>query len=195
MKSILLLCAWWPATIFGMCASVTANRSEPTIYVIMAISSMGKTTQGQMLAELLGIPFYEPDDFHSAENRRKITEGIPLTDEDRWPWLERMRAEVIEKHLSDGTGAVMANSALKRVYRERLGIPSPGVQLVYLKGSRETAILQNQSRGAHFAPMATVLNNLAILEEPTPEENVIVVDVDPRGPDHTFQRLMFALGI
>lgn len=198
MKQVALILAWWPATIFAMICgngvAVKGTGHKPVVYVIMAISSMGKSTQGQKLAQYLGTPFYEPDDFHTPENRAKISSGIPLTDDERWPWLDRMRVEVIEKHLSEQTGAVMANSALRRIYRERLGIPRDGVQLIYLRGSKEMALSHNQSRAAHFAPAQTVLNNLAILEEPLPEENAVVVDVDPRGVEYTFHRILTALG-
>ncbi|MBI1859440.1 MAG: gluconokinase [Deltaproteobacteria bacterium] len=169
------------------------KKDAPLIYVIMAVSSLGKSTQGEKLAKQLGVPFYEPDEYHSESNRKKISAGQALTDEDRGPWLDRIRQEVIEKHLREGKGAVVACSALKRKYRQRLGLPHSRIQLVYLKGTLEMALANNRKRQGHFAPEATVSNNFAVLEEPSPDENAVVIEVESLGIEATFNRLVRAL--
>ncbi len=171
-----------------------APQIRPLVYLIMAVSSMGKTTQGENLAKRLGVRFYEPDDFLGEANKKKIASGMALTDEDRWPWLDHLH-EIIEKHLREGKQAVMACSALKRIYRQRLGIPNPKVQLIYLKGTLEMALANNRKRKGHFAPEQTVRNNFAVLEEPLPEENALVVPIDPTNSDLTFERMVKGLGL
>src|SRR6266436_7408834 len=102
------------------------------IIVIFGVSGGGKTTVGKMLAEQLGWRFLEADDFHPAANIEKMRNGHPLTDEDRWPWLERLR-EQSKRSLGAGENAVLACSALKRAYRDRLRV-SEGVKFLFLRG-------------------------------------------------------------
>ena len=102
------------------------------IIVIFGVSGAGKTTVGKMLAEQLGWRFLEADDFHPAANIEKMRNGHPLTDEDRWPWLDCWRKQ-IEQFLSAGENAVLACSALKRTYRDRLRV-SDEVKFVFLRG-------------------------------------------------------------
>jgi len=100
--------------------------------IVFGVSGAGKTTVGKLLAQELGWQFLEADDFHSAANIEKMRGGRPLTDEDRWPWLDRLR-EQIEQLLSAGENAVLACSALKRAYRDRLRV-SDEVKFVFLRG-------------------------------------------------------------
>ncbi len=102
------------------------------IVIVFGVSGAGKTTVSKLLAQELGWPFYEADDFHSGVNIDKLRRGIPLTDEDRWPWLDSLR-QLIKRSLEAGENAVLACSALKRVYRERLRV-SNEVKFVFLRG-------------------------------------------------------------
>src|SRR5215470_6057024 len=101
------------------------------IVIVFGVSGAGKTTIGRLLAEELGWRFYEADDFHPPANIEKMRSGRPLTDEDRWPWLERLR-EQITRSLAAKENAVLACSALRRAYRQRLRL-SDGVKLVFLR--------------------------------------------------------------
>jgi len=100
--------------------------------IIFGVSGAGKTTIAELLARQLGQHFYEADDFHSQANIEKMHRGIPLTDEGRWPWLERLR-ELIERSVAANESAVLACSALKRAYRECLRVNNQ-VKFVFLRG-------------------------------------------------------------
>ena len=102
------------------------------IVIVFGVSGAGKTTIGKLLAQKLGWRFYEADDFHSQANIEKMHRGVPLTDADRWPWLESLR-QLIERSLEASENAVLACSALKRAYRERLRV-SDEVKFVFLRG-------------------------------------------------------------
>ena len=104
------------------------------VFVILGVSGSGKTTVGLALAERLNVPFYDGDDFHPPENVVKMCNGIPLDDQDRAPWLARVH-DLIADHLARGETAVIACSALKKKYRDRLRAGNDGVYIVYLKGS------------------------------------------------------------
>jgi len=102
------------------------------IVIIFGVSGAGKTTVGKLLASELGWRFIEADDFHPATNMEKMRIGHPLTDKDRWPWLERLRQQIV-RSLAAGQNAVLACSALKRAYRDRLRV-SDAVKFVFLRG-------------------------------------------------------------
>jgi len=102
------------------------------VVIILGVSGAGKTTLGKLLARELGWAFHEVDDFHSPANVEKMRAGIPLTDEDRWPWLESLR-ELVKRCLAAGENAILACSALKKAYRQHLRVNSD-VKLVYLRG-------------------------------------------------------------
>ena len=118
------------------------------IIVIFGVTAAGKTTVGQLLARELGWEFYEADDFHSVDNVEKMKRGVPLTDVDRQPWLGRLR-ELIERCLAAGENAVLACSALKKAYRDRLRV-SEKVKFVFLRGNRERISEQLQHRRSHL---------------------------------------------
>ena len=105
------------------------------IAIVMGVTGSGKTSVGRLLAQQLGWEFADADDFHPSANVEKIARGIPLTDEDRAPWLERLRIQ-IANWIVNGQNAVLACSALKRTYRQELSV-GPEVRFVYLKGSAE----------------------------------------------------------
>src|SRR5438477_910667 len=143
------------------------------IIIIFGVSGAGKTTVGKMLAEQLGWHFLEADDFHPAANIEKMRNGHPLTDEDRWPWLDCLRKQ-IEQLLSAGESGVLACSALKRAYRDRLR-GGDEVKFVFLRGDYALVEKQLRSRHGHFMNAALLQSQFDDLEEPQPGENVLTV--------------------
>jgi gluconokinase len=142
----------------------------------MGVSGSGKSSIGKMLAEALSVKFYDADDFHSQDSIVKMANGIPLTDDDRQPWLESMAHEMIEWNKRGG--AVLACSALKEKYRQTLAGQLPDqVNYVYLKGDYALIKERLAARKGHFMGVALLDNQLSTLEEPI---NAIVVSiVDP----------------
>jgi gluconokinase len=145
------------------------------IVIVFGVSGAGKTTIGQLLAEQLGWPFYEADDFHPRANIEKMRDGRPLTDEDRWPWLERLR-EQIARSLTTKENVVLACSALKRAYRERLRV-SDDVKFVFLLGDYALVERQLRHRRRHFMNPALLKSQFADLEEPGPDEDAITIEL------------------
>jgi gluconokinase len=145
------------------------------VVIIFGVSGAGKTTIGQLLAEEFGWRFYEADDFHSQANTDKMRQGVPLTDEDRWPWLESLR-QVIKRCLAPGENAVLACSALKEAYRRRLRL-NADVKLVFLRGDYELIANQLQQRRGHFMNPALLQSQFADLEEPLPTEDAVVIEL------------------
>jgi gluconokinase len=146
------------------------------IIILMGVSGSGKTTIGERLARALGWPFYDGDQFHPPANVAKMQQGLPLTDEDRWPWLHALRAH-IETWVQQGMSAVLACSALKQAYREHLVIDEAEVKLVYLKGDYDLIQERLAQRRGHFMPPGLLASQFAALEEP--EWGVIVDVVHP----------------
>jgi gluconokinase len=143
--------------------------------IIFGVSGAGKTTVGMLLARELGWRFIEADDFHPAANIEKMRSGRPLTDEDRWPWLDRLR-EQIEQLLSAGENAVLACSALRRAYRDRLHV-SDEVKFVFLRGDYALVEKQLRSRHGHFMNAALLQSQFDDLEEPKADENVLTIEL------------------
>jgi gluconokinase len=135
----------------------------------MGVSGSGKTTLGEALAARLGLRFVDADSLHPATNVEKMAAGIPLTDDDRWPWLDAVGAA-----LADGP-VVVACSALRRVYRDRLRAAAPDLALVHLHATREL-LADRMSQRQHFMPLSLLDSQLATLEEPTPDENAVSID-------------------
>jgi gluconokinase len=134
------------------------------VIVVMGVAASGKTTVGHMLAEDLGWTFYDADDFHSRASVEKMSRGVPLDDEDRRPWLERLR-ELIVECLSLGRDAVLACSALKESYRERL-LVDERVRVAYLEADRELIRERLTERSEHFMKAGMLESQFAALEEP-----------------------------
>ena len=163
--------AWSPA--------LTHAVTRPVIAIVMGVSGSGKTTVAVLLAAALGCQFQEGDDLHPAANVKKMHGGTPLTDADRWPWLQRI-AEEIDGWRTRGESGVMTCSALKRTYRDIIVGNRPDVTLVYLKGSRDLIHRRMAARHGHFMPVALLDSQFATLQEPTLDEHPIVVDVGGR---------------
>jgi gluconokinase len=142
------------------------------VIVVMGPTGSGKTTIGSLLAQQLGWDFVDADQFHSAANKEKMHQGIPLTDADRAPWLAAIHQQ-IEQWLAEGRNVVLACSALKQSYRELLW-RGGDVKLVYLKGSYELIAQRLLTRHGHFADEHILAGQFADLEEPT---DAITVDI------------------
>jgi len=143
------------------------------ILIAMGVSGAGKTRIGEMLAERLKCSFTDGDAFHSAANKEKMHNGIPLTDEDRWPWLRTIRA-AIEEQQAAHEDAVFTCSSLKRSYRDVLRAGDKDVCFVYLKGSREVLQERLQTRTGHFFDPSLLQSQLDTLEEPGDDEAITV---------------------
>ena len=142
------------------------------VVLLMGVTASGKSTVGKLLADRLGWAFHDGDDYHPAANVEKMSRGIPLTDDDRLPWLDALNA-VMRRHEAEGTSAIVASSALKAVYRERLARDVSGLVVVFLKGEPEILQARLDARKDHFMPRTMLPSQLASLEEPS---DAIVVD-------------------
>jgi gluconokinase len=160
--------------------------------IIFGVSGAGKTTVGKLLARELGWRFIEGDDFHPAANIEKMRSGHPLTDEDRWPWLDCLRKR-IEQLLSAGENAVLACSALKRAYRDRLRV-SDEVKFVFLRGDYALVEKQLRSRHGHFMNAALLQSQFDDLEEPQPDENVLTIELG-QTPEDIVERIEAKLNL
>ncbi|MGE5202614.1 MAG: gluconokinase [Acidobacteriota bacterium] len=162
-----------------------------TVVVVMGVAGAGKTTVGESLARVLGAEFLEGDRFHSPESVEKMRRGEALGDADRRPWLDRIAAELARLDAS-GRRAVVACSALKGAYRDRLRAGCPKIRFVFLAG--EEALIRNrlERRRGHFMPSALLATQFAALEPPTPAENAVAVDVAAE-PDVLVAQIVAAL--
>ncbi len=142
------------------------------IVLVMGVSGCGKTTIGAALSEALHWPFFDADDFHPEANVAKMAAGEPLTDADRWPWLDRI-ADKMRSILSDGKHAVFACSALREAYRKRLQ-RAGDVRIVFLKGDAATIRERLAIRAHRFMPASLLPSQFAALEEPA---DAVIVDI------------------
>ena len=156
------------------------------VVILMGVSGAGKTTVGRGLAARLGWTFHDGDDLHTPANVEKMSRGVPLTDEDRLPWLLALR-KLIEGCLRRGEDAVVACSALKRSYREILRGGDEDVVFVYLKADPRRIAERLERRHGHFAKRSLLESQLAALEEPSPEE-ALTVDVSGT-PEETVEEV------
>ncbi|HZP85829.1 MAG TPA: gluconokinase [Burkholderiales bacterium] len=154
-----------------------AKRAAITVIVIMGVSGSGKTAIGALLAGMLHWEFADADDFHPESNILKMASGIPLGDEDRWPWLHAIAAW-IDAHRAKGTRGVVTCSALKRRYRDILIGDRRDVALVYLQGEKSLIARRMAKRHEHFMPVALLQSQLDTLEEPGLDEHPVVVSID-----------------
>ena len=159
----------------------------------MGVCGGGKKTVAAILAGRLGWPFEEGDALHPQSNVDKMKAGHPLTDDDRWPWLEKV-AEWVEERLDGGKNGLITCSALKRSYRDMVNRRGSGVVFVFLSGSKATIAARLAVRHGHFMPPSLLDSQFADLEEPTSDEPAIRVDVGP-APNVIAQRIVKELGL
>lgn len=148
----------------------------------MGVAGSGKSVIGAALAQALGLPFVEGDEYHSAENVRRMSNGIALTDEDRAGWLRSLAARIREAR-DTGRGLVMACSALKRSYRDILRSAAPELQFVFLRGPRPLVAERLSARRGHFMHPSLLDSQFAALEKPSPAEAAWVVDIRQSPPE------------
>jgi gluconokinase len=149
----------------------------PCALVVMGVSGSGKTTIADSLAERLGWTFEDGDRFHPPGNVAKMSAGQPLTDEDRWPWLQAI-ADEIDRVCKAGEHAVVACSALKRAYRDILVHGRSDVRIIYLGGTQELIASRLASRKGHFMPPGLLTSQFKTLEPPAANENPVTVSID-----------------
>ncbi|ROP60617.1 gluconokinase/shikimate kinase [Curtobacterium sp. PhB115] len=164
---------------------------DARVLVVMGVSGSGKSTVAAMVAERLGWEFAEGDSMHPQANVDKMHAGTPLTDEDRWPWLDVV-AGWIRGHLEAGTNGVVTCSALKRSYREVLR--APGVVFVHVAGDGALIEARMSSRSGHFMPTSLLSSQLATLEPPQPDEAHVTVTAD-RTPEAETDEVLELLGL
>ena len=156
-----------------------SETKEPQVLIFMGVSGCGKSTVGQLVADKLGLRYAEGDEFHSDENVEKMRSGIPLTDEDREPWLTLM-ANTIAEWVEQGEGGILSCSALKRKYRDRLrgdyGIGGP-IRFIHLNGSFKMIEDRMSQRENHYMPPGLLTSQFATLELPDEEEQMISIDI------------------
>jgi gluconokinase len=150
--------------------------SPPVAVIVMGVSGSGKSTVGALLAARLRWEFEDGDWFHPAANIDKMHKGIPLSDEDRWPWLRAIAAWIDDTRRSGGHG-VVACSALKRRYRDVLIAGRTDVRLVYLRGEEGLIARRLAARHEHFMPPQLLHSQFCALEEPGPDERPITVSI------------------
>ena len=160
------------------------------VVILMGVSGSGKTTVGRKLADELGWSFYEGDDFHSETRIEKMSRGVPLTDEDRRPWLAALRA-VVDRAIEKEENAVLACSALKASYREILRGDHAGVVFVYLKADSGLIAERLERRAGHYAKRNLLPSQMATMEEPA---DAVKVDAS-RTPEEIVVEIRRRLGI
>lgn len=161
------------------------------VIVVMGVAGSGKTSVGRILSERLGCPFIEGDEHHLPANVAKMSRGMPLGDADRWPWLDAV-ARAIEEKRAAGGDCVVACSALKRSYRERLREGADDLLFVHLDASREELADRLERRTGHFMPADLLESQLATLEPPGPDERSLVIEAR-EAPDPLARRILQAL--
>jgi gluconokinase len=161
------------------------------IVIVAGVSGSGKTTVGALLAGRLGWRFADADDFHPAANVARMRAGVPLTDEDRWPWLRAIAAWMDER-IAGNDPAVITCSALKRSYRDLLLDGRPRARMVFLAPDREELARRLAARHGHFFPEQLLGSQFADLEPPQADERVLTV-VPAAGPDTTVTSIIAVL--
>jgi gluconokinase len=169
---------------------MTAAPVPPPVIVVMGVSGSGKSTVGGLLAERLGVPYAEADDFHPAANIAKMSAGHPLDDADRAPWLDAIADWIADRR---GHGGVVSCSALRRRYRDRLRQADPGLFFVHLDGPPELIAARLAARMQHFMPSGLLRSQIETLEPLEPDEAGVVVAVADGGPQAIAARALAAL--
>lgn len=169
------------------------RHAPPSIILLMGVAGSGKSTAGRNLGQRLGWPFRDADSFHPPANIEKMSRGTPLTDDDRWPWLDAIGAWIDELRLRGAPGIVTC-SALRRIYRDRLLGGRPEVGLVFLQGDFHTIANRMQRRKGHFMPPALLKSQFDTLEMPGRDEAALVVPV-AMAPRKVVERIVGAFGL
>ncbi len=153
--------------------------SEPRLpIIVMGVSGSGKTTVGKALARASGLPFFDGDDLHTPQARAKMAAGVALDDADRWPWLERIGACLADA-AAHPAGVIIACSALRRIYRDRLRASAgPMLRFVYLEGGEALMRQRVARRKGHYMPASLVESQFAALEPPAGEGGVVTMAAD-----------------
>ena len=149
---------------------------RPAAIIVMGVSGSGKSTIGALLAEALGWPFADADGFHPAANVAKMAAGQPLTDADRWPWLDAIAAHIGASRTA-GQPVVVACSALRRAYRERLRAGHGDLIFLHLAGAPEVIATRQAARQGHFMPPSLMASQFATLEDTVEEADAVTVSV------------------
>jgi gluconokinase len=160
-----------------MAADRSTQDKPPCALIVMGVSGSGKSTIADELAKRLNWAFEDGDRFHPAGNVAKMSAGQPLTDEDRWPWLQAISGE-IDRVCKAGRHVAIACSALKRAYRDILVHGRNDVRIVYLKGTRELIASRLALRKGHFMPPGLLDSQFKTLEPPDRDENPVTVSID-----------------
>lgn len=161
---------------------MTGDASRTPV-VVMGVAAAGKSTVGRALAERLGVAFIDADDLHSDANRAKMSAGVPLDDDDRAPWLDAVGAVLAARGPADADGGgpaasvVVACSALRRPYRDRLRAHAPATRFVHLDAAPEVLRSRAEARTGHFMPPELLASQLATLEPLAADEPGCRVDV------------------
>lgn len=166
---------------------------SPRVLIVMGVSGCGKSTVGQALGDALGWDFRDGDAFHPASNVAKMKSGAPLTDDDRWPWLDAIAQFIDQKRVENGH-AIIACSALKRIYRDRLKAGHRDVTFVHLAGSKKLIEARMAARKNHFMPLGLLDSQFATLEPPHPDEGAVVVSV-AGAPDEIVADVLMRTGL
>jgi gluconokinase len=168
-----------------------SETMAPLVLVLMGVSGSGKSTTGAALAKALGWPFRDADSFHPPANIAKMSQGLPLDDEDRAPWLAAI-ARWIDERRELGEPGVVSCSALKHAYRQRIVGERRGVRLVYLRGDKALIGRRLEARKHHFMPASLLDSQFTVLEEPRADEQAIVVSV-AMSPRRVVEAILAAL--
>jgi gluconokinase len=152
--------------------------------IVMGVSGSGKTAVGQTLAERLGFEFIEGDDYHPTANVEKMVAGVPLTDEDRWPWLRVLADMVAAQHQRD-TGTILTCSALRRPYRDVLlaAVPPEESFVIQLDADQATLRSRLEQRRGHYMPASLLESQLATLAPLEPDESGVILDATRSAPE------------
>lgn len=170
---------------------MTRPETVPPL-VVMGVSGSGKSTTGAALAAEIGAPFFDADALHPERNKEKMRAGIPLTDEDRWPWLDLVGAALAERDDATGRAPVVACSSLKRLFRDRLRAVAPDAFFVFLRAPRDVLIERLTGRQHEYMPATLLDNQLATLEDLQSDEAGVAVEVDA-PPAEIVVRVLAAL--
>lgn len=158
--------------------------------LVMGVSGAGKSTVGTLLAARMGVAFADADEFHPPANIARMRAGTPLTDDDRWPWLDAIGAWM---DAQAAEGGVVTCSALKRIYRERLLATRPAARLIHLHGDPALIAARQAARPDHFMPPSLMASQFATLEAPDAAERAILLSVEG-PPEAIVQAALAALG-